>query len=377
MSSRPLDIVVLGLSLSSSWGNGHATTFRALLKALAARGHRILFLERDQSWYASHRDLTDPAYCELALYDSVAELDRWRERIARADAVMVGSYVPDGIEVARRVRGFVREGAYLFYDIDTPVTLAAVDDARCAYLTPDVIRLFDVYLSFTGGPTLRRLETDYGARAARPFYCSVDPDAFAPQDLPKRWDLSYLGTYSPDRQPKLESLLLEVARRAPDLRFAVAGSGYPADLVWPANVEWIPHLAPPELPSFYAASRFTLNLTRADMTAAGYSPSVRLFEAAATGCPVVSDNWAGLDELFRPDQEIVIAEDADDVLRAVREWPAERVARLGSAARAKVLGGHTASHRAREFETYVDEALASSGAIRVGEEASSGLAVGA
>ncbi|MFJ5489601.1 glycosyltransferase, partial [Hansschlegelia beijingensis] len=164
----------------------------------------------------------------------------------------------------------------------------------------------------------------------------MDPEAFAPRETPKRWDLSYLGTYSPDRQPKLETLLLEAARRAPDLRFAVAGSSYPDDVDWPANVEWIPHLAPPELPGFYAASRFTLNLTRADMTAAGYSPSVRLFEAAATGCPVVSDNWAGLDELFRPDQEIVIAGSADDVLRAVREWPAERVAELAAAARSRV-----------------------------------------
>ena len=376
MSPRPLDIVVLGLSLSSSWGNGHATTFRALLKALGARGHRILFLERDQPWYASHRDLTAPAYCELALYDSVAELDRWRDRIAGADGVMVGSYVPDSVEVARRVRELV-SGAYLFYDIDTPVTLKAVDEARCAYLTPEIIRLFDVYLSFTGGPTLRRLERDYGARAARPLYCSVDPEAFAPRETQKRWDLSYLGTYSPDRQPKLETLLLEVARRAPDLRFAVAGSSYPDDVDWPANVEWIPHLAPPELPGFYAASRFTLNLTRADMIAAGYSPSVRLFEAAATGCPVVSDGWAGLDELFRPDREIVIAENADDVLRAVREWPAERVAELAAEARPRVLDGHTADHRARELEAYVDEALRARSHAGAAEGASRSLAMGA
>src|SRR5438270_1812432 len=215
-----MKLVVLGLSLSSSWGNGHATTFRALLKAFAARGHDILFLERDVPWYRDNRDVTDPAYCRLEYYADLAGLARWRQEIANADAVMVGSYVPDGVEVARFVQVHAR-GATAFYDIDTPVTVAKLERGDFEYLSPEVIPGYDVYLSFTGGPTLRRIERQYGSPAARALYCSVDPDAYPPLDMPKRWDLSYLGTYSADRQPTLERLLIEPARRMPERRFVV------------------------------------------------------------------------------------------------------------------------------------------------------------
>ncbi|MBV8972406.1 MAG: glycosyltransferase, partial [Sphingomonadaceae bacterium] len=257
-----MKLVVLGLSLSSSWGNGHATTFRALLKAFAERGHEVLFLERDVPWYADKRDLTDPGWCRLAFYDSVEGLDGWRREVAGADAVMVGSYVPDGIAVGTWVQR-TASGVTAFFDIDTPVTLAALARGDCAYLSPDLIPGYDVYLSFTGGPTLDLLEQRYGSPAARPLYCSVDPALYAPTGATKRWDLSYLGTYSPDRQPTLDRLLLDVARALPTRRFVVAGPQYPDSTAWPANVERIDHLPPAAHASFYSGSRFTLNVTRA------------------------------------------------------------------------------------------------------------------
>ncbi|MFO6446116.1 glycosyltransferase [Erythrobacter sp. NE805] len=340
-----MKLVVLGLSLSSSWGNGHATTFRALLSAFAARGHEVLFLERDVPWYAEHRDLPDPEFCELAYYDDLAGLEAFRELIAAADAVMVGSYVPEGTAVGAFVQGCSR-GITCFYDIDTPVTLAALDRGACEYLSREVLGGYDIYFSFTGGETLARLERDYGARSARALYCSVDTARYRPLDVPTRWDLSYLGTYSPDRQPTLERLLIEPARRRPDLRFAVAGPQYPEDIAWPANVTRIEHLPPAEHAAFYCASRFTLNVTRADMIAAGWSPSVRLFEAGACGTPIISDRWRGLDELFAPGEAIILADGAEDVIAAL-----DRPARaIGAAARAAVLAGHTAQQRAAQFE---------------------------
>jgi spore maturation protein CgeB len=347
-----MKLVVLGLSLSSSWGNGHATTFRALLKAFAARGHDILFLERDVPWYANQRDLADPGFCTLAYYNELAGLDDWRDAIAGADAVMVGSYVPDGVEVARFVQATAR-GATAFYDIDTPVTLAKLARGDFEYLSPEVIPGFDVYLSFTGGPTLDLIEHRYGSPAARALYCSVDAEAYRPLDVPQRWDLSYLGTYSPDRQPTLEQLLIEPARALPDRRFVVAGPKYPADIDWPANVERIEHCPPADHAAFYSASRFTLNVTRADMIAAGWSPSVRLFEAAACGTPIISDRWDGLGELFASDREIILADTAADVIAALGRSDS---AGIGAAARAQVLAAHTAAHRARELETYLSEA---------------------
>ena len=349
-----MKLVVLGLSLSSSWGNGHATTFRALLKAYAARGHDILFLERDVPWYASQRDLADPDFCRLAYYANLDDLARWRGEIAAADAVVVGSYVPEGVAVSRAVQEWA-EGTTAFYDIDTPVTLAKLARHDFEYVSPQVIPRFDVYLSFTGGPTLRRIEREYRAPMARALYCSVDERVYRPTGAAKRWDLSYLGTYSPDRQPTLERLLLAPARARPDLRFVVAGPQYPADIDWPANVERIEHLSPAEHADFYSASRLTLNVTRADMIAAGWSPSVRLFEAAACGTPILSDRWDGIGSLFVPGEAILLADSTDDALAALDR---SDVAAIGAAAQAIVLAGHTAAHRAAELEAHLGEAAA-------------------
>ena len=348
-----MKLVVLGLSLSSSWGNGHATTFRALLKAFAKRGHDILFLERDVPWYRNDRDVADPDYCRLEFYHTLEELDCWRREIRDADAVIMGSYVPDGVDVARHVHRRAR-GVTAFYDIDTPVTLAKLQRGDFEYLSPEVIPGYDLYLSFTGGPTLRRIEKQYGSPMARALYCSVDPEAYPPVVVPKKWDLTYLGTYSDDRQPTLEKLLIDPARRLPQLKFCVAGPQYPDSIDWPQNVERIDHLPPSEHPQFYGASRYTLNVTRADMIAAGWSPSVRLFEAAACATPAISDRWSGIEELFEPGREIFLAETSDDVVARLRER--DDASAIGHAARMRILSGHTAAHRALDLERAIEEA---------------------
>ena len=340
-----MKLVVLGLSLSSSWGNGHATTFRALLSAFAARGHDVLFLERNKPWYAGNRDLAEPDFCRLAYYDELADLEGWRAEVAGADAVMVGSYVPDGVEVGRWTQRHAR-GVTCFYDIDTPVTLAKLARGDHEYLSPELIPGYDIYFSFTGGPTLARLEQEFGSPRARALYCSVDTGRYRPLDVEQRWDLSYLGTYSADRQPTLEKLLIGPARACPERRFVVAGPQYPDDIEWPANVERIDHLPPADHPEFYAASRFTLNVTRADMIAAGWSPSVRLFEAGACGTPIISDRWSGIEEVFVPGEAIILADDAADVIAALAR-PARA---MGSAAREAVLAHHSAARRAEQFE---------------------------
>jgi len=349
-------VVVLGLSITSSWGNGHATTYRGLLRELTRRGHEVTFLERDVPWYAEHRDLPNPVFCTTRLYADLDELRRTHERlVAEADAVIVGSYVGEGVAVGEWVCGTAR-GVKAFYDIDTPVTLAKLGRRDHEYLAPSLIPRFELYLSFTGGPTLERLERSFGAPMARALYCCVDDQLYRPLPSPLRWDLGYLGTYSDDRQPKLDALLLQPARALGGSRFVVAGPQYPATIAWPGNVERIEHLAPPAHPGFYAAQRFTLNVTRADMVAAGWSPSVRLFEAASCGVPIVSDVWPGLEELFRPGEEIFLAEGAEDVVRLLRGCAEARRRAVAAAARARVLRAHTATVRAQELETYLREA---------------------
>ncbi len=352
MNSGGMRIVVLGLSLSSSWGNGHATTWRALLRALARRGHDILFMERDTPWYAAHRDLTAPEYCRLMFYEDLGGLKEWRGAIAEADAVIVGSYVPEGVAVGRMVQAEAR-GVTAFYDIDTPVTLAKLERGDFEYLSPDLIPGYDLYLSFTGGPVLRRLVREYGAPAACALYCSVDAETYRPLGLTPRWDLGYLGTWSEDRQPALERLLIEPARRAPQLRFAVAGPRYPSGIAWPPNVERIEHVPPAEHPAFYAACRFTLNVTRADMARMGWSPSVRLFEAAACATPIISDIWEGIGSILAPEREIILVRSVEDVLGALLHMPEEHRRALGDAARRRILAEHTAEHRAEALEHHL------------------------
>ncbi len=328
------------------------------MRGLVQRGHRVLFLERDKPWYAEHRDLPKPPFGETRLYEGVDGLAQdWGDAIAGADLVMVGSYVPDGVAVGRLVQRLAR-GVTAFYDIDTPVTLAALEAGRCDYLTAELVRGFDLYLSFTGGPTLDELEGRLGARMARALFCSADPDVYRPDpDAAVTWDLGYLGTYSPDRQPTVDALLSAPAAEWAAGRFVVAGPLYPADIAWPGNVERIDHLPPDRHRGFYCGQRFTLNVTRADMIRRGHSPSVRLFEAAACGVPIISDWWPGLDTLFEPGSEILIARTGAEVLAILRGMPEAARLALAAAARRRVLGSHTGDHRALELEAHMEAAL--------------------
>jgi spore maturation protein CgeB len=357
MTRPPFRIVILGLSITSSWGNGHATTYRGLARELDRRGHDVLFLERDVPWYSANRDLPAPPYGRTELYASLPDLDeRFRDAIRGSHVVIVGSYVPEGVAVGEWVLANAGS-ATAFYDIDTPVTLAKLQRGDAEYLSPDLIPRYGAYFSFTGGPTLERLEREFGSPMARPLYCSFDPGLYFPEPAEPRWDLGYMGTYSADRQPPLERLLLDPAREWGSGQFVVAGPQYPETLAWPQNVQRVEHLSPTEHRRFYNQQRFTLNITRADMIRAGYSPSVRLFEAAACGIPIISDCWEGLDRFFEPGEEILLARSAHDTLRYLRELPDVERRAIGRRARERVLAAHTAAHRAAELEGYLAELL--------------------
>jgi spore maturation protein CgeB len=344
-------LVVFGLTVSSSWGNGHATLWRALLRALAARGHRVTFFERDVPYYAAHRDLTALPGGELVLYDAWADaLPRARAALADADVAVVTSYCPDAVDAARLVTD-VPVGRTAFYDLDTPVTLDRLARDGCVpYVPPHGLGDFDLVLSFTGGRALELLRTRLGARRVAPLYGSVDPDVHRPSAPNDAWrcDLSYIGTYAADRQHAVERLFLEPARARPSRRFVLAGSQYPADFPWAPNVWYLRHLPPDSHAPFYAASRLTLNVTRRAMVDLGWCPSGRLFEAAACGCPILSDAWDGLDAFFTPGEEILVAGNTDDALAALALDDAT-LADIARRARERTLDEHTAARRADEL----------------------------
>jgi len=359
------NIVIIGLSITSSWGNGHATTYRALTRALANRGHSVTFLEHDMPWYRNTRDMPCPPAITTRLYHSLDDLRDSHGRLVRdADLVIIGSYVPEGIAVCHWVLDRAR-GLVAFYDIDTPVTLAALANGQprteppIDYISRALIPRFDLYLSFTGGPTLQTLEKRFGAHAARALYCSVDPDQHHPStsSQPAQWDLGYLGTYASDRQSALEQLLLTPAGRWEQGRFVVAGPNFPNRAAWPGNVRPIEHLPPADHRRFYTSQRFTLNITRAAMISSGYAPSVRLFEAAACGTPIISDWWPGLDTLFKPGHEILIARSSHGVLDYLQNMAEEQRLAIGDSARQRILRSHTAARRVIELEGYVQACL--------------------
>ncbi len=352
-----MKITIFGLTLSSSWGNGHATPYRAILRGLQRRGHRVNFYEKDVEYYARRRDFTSCSYCNLVLYPTWDEV---RERALReaeeSDAVIVASYCPEGARIADEVLELSRP-LQVFYDLDTPITLQNLEIGEVDYLRREQIPGFDLYLSFTGGGVLRELEQQWGARLARPLYGCVDPEVHA--RVPAREEfsclLSYMGTYAADRQDKVDALFLEPVRRRPKSRFLLAGSLYPRHWVWPENMLLLDHVAPADHPALYSSSRMTLNITRDGMARYGYCPSGRFFEAAACSTPLITDYWEGLEHFFTPGEELFVVRDAEDVLSAV-DCSDEHLKMIAQRARERTLGEHTGDRRARELLGHFDEA---------------------
>jgi spore maturation protein CgeB len=346
-----MKLVIFGLTVSSSWGNGHATLWRGLLGAFIERGHEVTFFERDVPYYAMHRDLTELPGGRLVLYRDWNEiLVEANRELREADIGMVTSYCPDGIAAAELVLG--SNTTRVFYDLDTPITLDQLRLGKTVeYLGPGGLRDFDLVLSYTGGAALERLETELGAHCVAPLYGSVDPKVHKPAAPVEMFqcDLSYLGTYAEDRQAALNQFFVEPARRLPDQKFLIGGAQYPEQFPWTENIFFARHVAPPDHAAFYSSSRLTLNVTRRAMAEMGYCPSGRLFEAAACGTPILSDWWEGLDKFFKPGSEILVAYNAEEAIAAL-QLSREELNKIARSARERTLSEHTAEHRAEELE---------------------------
>jgi spore maturation protein CgeB len=353
-----MKIVVFGLTISSSWGNGHATLWRGLCRALARRGHKVVFFEQDVPYYAENRDLAEVPGGELVLYQDWqdARIRAVRE-VADADVAMVTSYCPHGLEATDLVLE-ARRAIRVFYDLDTPVTLSRLKAGETTtYIGAQGLGGFDLVLSYTGGSALDILRRDLGARRIAPLYGHVDPEVHRPVPAQPQFaaDLSYLGTYAADRQAAVEAFLVEPARQRPEQRFLIGGAQYPQDFPWTPNIYFVKHLPPIEHPAFFSSSRLTLNVTRQAMAEMGWCPSGRLFEASACGVPIVSDWWEGLDAFFEPGREVLIARTTEDAVAALDLDDAE-LARIARASRDRTLAEHTSYRRVMDLEAALTEA---------------------
>ncbi len=353
-----MKIVIFGLTVSSSWGNGHATPYRALLRALHRKGHHVVFYERDVPYYARRRDFSSADFCELVLFSRWEEVrSRARADVGDADVVVHASYCVEGASIIDELAD-VSHGLRVFYDLDTPATIESLASGKAEYLRADQIPGFDLYLSWCGGEILAELEQRWHARKALPLYGCVDPDVHRRVAVPEQYRclMSYMGTYALDRQQKLETLFIEPVRRRRSDTFVLAGSMYPHDIKWPNNLRHFEHVSPHDHPALYSGSRFTLNITRDSMARVGYCPSGRFFEAAACGTPIISDWFEGLDHFFTPGEEIVIVRDTEDAMVAL-DVSDEDLARMAKQARERTLAQNSGERRAAELIAYLEGAI--------------------
>ena len=347
-----MHIVIFGLSISSSWGNGHATLWRALVKAMLRRGHTVNFYEKDVPYYATERDLHAlPRGGKLRLYSSFEAVYQEAQRdLNDADLAVCTSFCPDGPAASNLIwasRAVVRA----FYDLDSPVTLDAFNNGSVPYLPAAGVGNFDVVMSYTGGRALEELKHRLGAKRVEPLYGWVDPESHfpIPPNNQFRADLSYLGTYAKDRQEALHRLFLCPAQYLPTKRFLIGGAQYPDSFPWTENIAFVRHVPPPMHSAFFSSCRATLNVTRKVMARYGYCPSGRLFEAAACGAPLLTDWWEGLDQFFQPGLEVLAVQNAQQVVDALSLSDSELLV-MASAARERTLAKHTALHRVVQLE---------------------------
>lgn len=354
---RPqLRIVIVGPSLTTSPGTGSTSIYRGLVRELSARNHDVLFLERAAE-KRSGQKLRPAEAGRVEEYLDLKELkNRHAAEVRDADFVLVSSQIADAAEIGSWITRHA-QGATAFYDHNAPETVMGLDQNRPGPVSAELIARYDLYFSFTGGPLLDLLENEFGVRAARPLYPAADARYFFPGYTNQTWDFGYLGKFSDDSLPVLERLLIEPARRWKEGMFLVAGSAYPRSTRWPDNVKRSLHISSQKRRAFYNSQRFTLDIISPEAAAVGYSPSLRLFEAAACGTPVITEFWPGLDTFFAPHEEILISHSPDETLIYLEEISEVDRRRLGYRARERVLARHTSRHRAAELEGYVLEVL--------------------
>ena len=356
--SAALDLVIIGRSILSSYGNPQADLYRGLVGELAQHGHRTVFLEKASSELEQPRDMLRTPYCEVWTYADLESLKSdYRDAVRAADIVLLGSAVEGAAEISDWLANEA-QGTKIYYDTDLGRTLKSLEagntDNEC--LSCRTIPVFDLYLSTTGGPALESLAQEYQLRCARPLYESIDPYFYYRTDAQKEYELGFIGQNKDHRAARLERLLIEPARLTPNRQFALVGNGYDAtNSNWPRNLTFLEYLPDTNVVDFYNRLHCSLVLNRQDRRELGYTPSKRLLAAAACGVPILVDSWAGLDDFFENGRDCYVVETEQDVLDVLYQLAPEVRRKVGASARERVIDEHTTAHRAAQLLRYWEE----------------------
>lgn len=354
-----LAIAFFGSSLVSAYWNGAATYYRGIVRALHERGHRVTFFEPDAFSRQQHRDLPDPAWAEVVVYEASEEAAReMLERARGADLVVKASGVGVFDELLEEGVLELRapETLVAFWDVDAPATLdrlsaSAGDPFRA------LVPRYDLVLTYGGGEPVVRTYEGFGARRCVPVYNALDPSTHHPVPPEPRFegDLGFLGNRLPDREARVEAFFLRAAEALPRASFLLGGSGW-GDKALPPNVRYLGHVYTRDHNAFNCTPKAVLNVSRESMARYGFSPATRVFEAAGAGACLITDAWKGIELFLEPGREVLVAESGEAVAEQVQRLTPEEARRIGARARSRLLAEHTYAHRARELEAVLDAA---------------------
>jgi spore maturation protein CgeB len=350
----PMNIAFFGSSLVSAYWNGAATYYRGIVRALHARGHRVTFYEPDAYDRQQHRDMPDPDWARVVVYEPTegaalraVEAARGADVIVKTSGVGVCDEVLQAAVPARKAA----HALAIYWDVDAPATLDRLAANPADPLHP-LLPQYDLVLTYGGGDPVVRAYTAAGARACVPIYNALDPETHHPVPADPRFaaDLGFLGNRLPDREQRVEAFFLAAAERLPLRRFLIGGNGW-HDKPMPSNVRQVGHVYTRDHNAFNCTPLAVLNINRDSMARYGFSPATRVFEAAGAGACLITDAWEGIEQFLAPGEEVLVASDGEDVASIVAGLDAARAAAIGAAACRRVLTEHTYARRVLEVES--------------------------
>jgi spore maturation protein CgeB len=356
-----MNIAFFGSSLVSAYWNGAATYYRGMLKALAALGHRITFYEPDAFARQQHRDIDEPDWARVVVYPATA--DGWESALARAardcDLLVKASGVgvfdaelESAVPLLRRGQSMI-----VYWDVDAPATLETIEQDPSHHLRK-AIPLYDLVLTYGGGDPVVNAYRRVGAKLCVPIYNALDSATHFPVAPRDRFasDLGFLGNRLPDREQRVDEFFLKAASMLPGRSFLLGGAGW-EDKTVPRNVRKAGHVGTGDHNAFFSSSLAALNVNRASMARYGFSPPTRIFEAAGAGACLISDAWAGLEQFLEPGEEVLVANNGDEVAELLGKLDRDQAERVARAARKRVLSHHTYVHRARQVNDVLNASL--------------------
>lgn len=355
-------IAFFGSSIVSAYWNGAVTYYRGIARALAARGHKITFFEPDAYERQSHRDIADPEWARVVVYDATESGAMGALAAARDhDVVIKCSGVGIFDELLERcvleLGGSDRRVGYC--DVDAPATLERVlANERDPFRA--LIPRYDFVFTYGGGDPVCSRYRQLGAKKCVPIYNALDPATHHPVAPEARFEgtLGFLANRLPDREARVEEFFLNPARALSSRRFVLGGSGWDDKQMGP-NVEWVGHVYTGDHNAFNCTPLAVLNVHRESMARYGFSPATRIFEAAGAGACIITDAFEGVESFLVPDHEILIARSGEEVVQHLERLTQERARQIGQNAKQRVLREHTYAHRAEQLEALLlDDTLA-------------------